>query len=525
MNILAGNRWSSGFLDYCRSDSDYRIEVYAMKNLQKIEGMYFIRRNSIRMVFNYLFEVGLKHLIRKIRSRMGEKLRNEKYISAGIGRILEAPSDGKLCKNDIVFFLAPFHPACSERIVLPEFLVQPWTNMLPFNRKDSEIRYLKNASEPSSEYWNKLTGFSTFSGTLHPKEIIQKCMADAESDILSTDWCKAEKFTSSNSEISENTDIKAVSKDRPKGIVFGYGNYAKSFLIPNVSPFIDIKCIHEVDPTQIPLNSEKSIDWNTSPFPGPSEKADAFFIASYHHTHIPIALSALKQGAYSVIEKPIAVDENQLKELLKQLKISGPRLFSCFHKRYQHFNPMIAEDLSIGKGQPVSFHCIVYEVPLPELHWYWWPNSKSRIVSNGCHWIDYFLFWNNFSKPLWHDLSIGSDGTVNASAELENGAFFSMLLTDRGSERIGLRDYIELRTNNKTAKIIDGGTYSSEDSGNLIRKASVNKLSSYENMYSTIAEKVSRGIDGDSIESVETSAGLILAFERTYQTKKRGVLQ
>jgi hypothetical protein len=99
LNILAGSKWSSGFLDYYRSESDYRIEVYAMKNLQKIEGMYFVRRNSIRMVFNYLFEVGLKHLIRKIRSRMGEKLRNEKYIqqvSDAFWKLLQTADSAKM---------------------------------------------------------------------------------------------------------------------------------------------------------------------------------------------------------------------------------------------------------------------------------------------------------------------------------------------------------------------------------------------------------------------------------------------
>ncbi len=61
-------------------------------------------------------------------------------------------------------------------------------------------------------------------------------------------------------------------------------------------------------------------------------------------------------------------------------------------------NAIAREDLAAAPGQPMSCHCVVYEVPLPRRHWYRWPVSSDRLVSNGCHWVDHFLFLNGFAR-------------------------------------------------------------------------------------------------------------------------------
>ena len=86
----------------------------------------------------------------------------------------------------------------------------------------------------------------------------------------------------------------------------------------------------------------------------------------------------------------------------------------------------VLSDLGVAPGEPVSYHCIVYEVPLPELHWYRWPSSRSRLISNGCHWTDHFLLLNGFAEPVAYDVVESSDGMVNVTVELANGAVFTM---------------------------------------------------------------------------------------------------
>ncbi|MBL6991981.1 MAG: oxidoreductase, partial [Bacteriovoracaceae bacterium] len=274
-----------------------------------------------------------------------------------------------------------------------------------------------------------------------------------------------------------------------------------------------IECIHEIDTTQIPLDKKLAMRWDTSPSPRDEEHYDVFLITGFHHTHAPLAIYALQHNSHAVVEKPIVVSGEQLRELITVMENSTGELFSCFHKRYLPFNEFVTQDLGLNTGDPVSYHCIIYEVPLPELHWYLWPNSKSRLVSNGCHWIDHFLYLNNFCDVSSFDLVAACDGTINCSVSLENDAFFTMVLTDRGSERIGVQDYIELRANEVSVKMINGSIYVAEDKNKILRRKKINKMKSYELMYQQIGEKILSGSDGDTAQSVKVSAGLIIALE------------
>jgi hypothetical protein len=102
---------------------------------------------------------------------------------------------------------------------------------------------------------------------------------------------------------------------------------------------------------------------------------------------------------------------------------------------------------------------------------------------------------------------------MTCSAVLENGAVFSMVLTERGSERLGVRDHIELRSRDVTVRMTDGGLYRSEDSRRILRKARVNKTDSYRDMYRMIARAIAAGAPGDSLASIEIGAQAVLDAE------------
>ena len=140
-------------------------------------------------------------------------------------------------------------------------------------------------------------------------------------------------------------------------------------------------------------------------------------------------------------------------------------------------------------------------------------------MSNGCHWIDHFLYLNDFCTVRSFDLVIAPDNTINCSVILENGAYFTMVLTEQGSERIGVSDYIELRANDVTVKMINGNSYISENKHRIIRKKSMMKLQSYKRMYQEIGKKIITNDKGDSITSLKISSGLILALENLLQTR------
>jgi hypothetical protein len=176
----------------------------------------------------------------------------------------------------------------------------------------------------------------------------------------------------------------------------------------------------------------------------------------------------------------------------------------------------------VGPGEAIHYHCIVYEVPLPRLHWYLWPNSRSRLTSNGCHWIDHFLFLNDYAAVRRSDLFVAGDGTISASLELENGAVFTMTLTEHGSERIGVQEHVELRAGGSTVRMVNGGLYEAEGPDRVLRRRRINKMESYFRMYRTIGRAVAEGRPGDSLRSIEVSTGAVLGLEELLRRALEG---
>ena len=509
-------------MDYCRNKNEYRIQIFAWKNLEKIEDAYHTRAKSFRLLMNYLPVVGLYGLFTKIWSRLREERRNEKYVSCGIGKIIES-ADGQIFSNgELVVFMAPFHPALAERIVLPKELIYKINKSDALKIPSNEILYfpvVKN--EKQNIWWKDIKGWSVYSGIEISQELQNKLADGVKGEIKNTDWAKAQKISTSGADaVAEiKGKVEKTNQNKKSGILFGYGNYAKINIIPYTKKFVDIKSIHEIDPTQIVF--EKGIQkWDSSPFPAKDEKADVYFVASYNHTHVSITLHALNQGAYVVVEKPVAMDYDELNDLEKALRKAGRKLFIGFHKRYGLFNELALKDLGVKYGEPISYHSIVYELIQPEFFWYNWSVTRSTFLSNGCHQVDHFLHLNNFSKPINSNIKLLQDGAVEVWIELENGATFTTTFSEKGSLRVGPRDIVELKVHGKNIRITDAIKYQSEDDFRIIRKKRIFKTNSYRDMYQTIVKKIANNEEGDSIESIIISTKIMLDLEEKLKQMK-----
>lgn len=522
MRILTGKKWREGFLDYHRNKREYRAQVLTWKNLEKLEHVYHTRPKSLRLLINYFPVVGPVGLFTKTWSRLREDRRNDKYIACGIGKIIEKPEDGTFALGETVSFLAPWHPALAERIVLPEELIFKTSGSeMPDIPHDSILHFPLKKSGEQNGWWKEMKAWSIYSGTEISNEIRKKIESGIKEELKNTKWSEAERIdTRDANQASEvKGEIPQISHGKKTGILYGFGNYAKINVIPYMSPFVDIKTVHEIDPTQISVALGVK-RWDSSPFPKPDEKADVYFVASYNHTHVPITLHALKQGAYAVVEKPVVNDYEELAELEKALRQAGRKVFIGFHKRYGMFNEFARKDLGVKRGDPISYHSIVYELIQPEFFWYNWPVSRSTFFANGCHQIDHFLHLNNFSKPKDFDIKLLHDHAVEVWIELENGASFTTTFSEKGTSRVGPRDIVELKVHGRNVRITDSIKYQSEDEHRIIRKKRIFKTNSYRDMYRAIGAKIAANEDGDSIESILISAKIMLDLEEKLQKMK-----
>ena len=524
MRVWVGGGALEGVLDEHRGAQDYRVAPIAVKNLERCRTLVTPLGRDARKVLNYVREIGPRTALTKIWSRLAERHRNEKFVSCGFGRVVEAPEDGEVQSGALVHFLLPAGPPCADRIVLPAALVRP-IREAPFEVPDRVILHLGVSDHDETGWWEFLRGWHPESGRELPAFPLSMAFKEVERLLASSAWNEAKRLGCGSEPIAEQTQRLAPASvpgrgqgHRPRATLLGYGNYAKSVILPVIGRHLDVGRIHEVDPLQIAGGAPRSLrrghcEWSTSPVLLPDDRSDAVLVAGWHHTHAPIACEALQRGAAVVLEKPIATSSEQLRALVQTMSATQGRLFVGFQRRYAAFNDMARQDLGLRSGDPVSYYAIAFAVPLPEHHWYRWPRSGSKLVSNGCHWIDHFLYLNDFAAIERSGINVAPDGSVVATLTLANGAFLSLSLTDQGSRRLGMREHVELRANGATVTIEDTSRYRAENAQRILRMARLNRQDAYRRMYESFGQRIVSGEPGDSIRSVERSAGAVFLLE------------
>jgi len=479
--------------EWRRPDRDVRIGVEWMTPLRDVSEQYVSPERSLRKLWTYFRRFGAWDMLRKVRSRLSESARNRKVAGFGFGRVIEAPAAGPNPGTPVCFF-APSAAADAARIVVDIAFVRPAKQGARPSGGPQEL------PEPLEPYlaWSSFSGVPLDAGAIA-----------AGLDVLIADAATGSAPSPEAAVQTSVADARALPRrtpDKPAVAVFGLGNYAKQLIIPNIPPEMELVRVHEIDPRQLAGWGRSDVSLDTCPWPRDDERYDLWFVAGYHSTHAPIALTALKRGGAVAVEKPLATTRADLEALRDRLAaMPEARLFTCFQRRYADYNRWIREDLAAAPGSPIDYNCIVYEIPLSPLHWYGWPGSGGRIVSNGCHWIDHFMYLNDYAEVASATAMPGAHNGSTVLITLANGAEFMMRLTEIGSPRIGVRDHIEVSQGSRTATIRNAEHYAAEDASRTIRRRRVKVMTAYRQMYREICRRVLTGGPGDSLASLGSS--------------------
>ncbi len=519
MRVLVAGRWSDGYLDETATGGLVRVRPTVWITLGPADGQYFVRAGGSRALAAYTREFGVRAVTRKTASRLRERDRNRRYVGIGLGVVLDADpgavDGGRAAPFETgaaVAFVAPCHPACLERVVLDSRLLRPLAR--GHQAQPGPLVYRARPASTPPALDETLIGWSPLAGaTLDP------AVVDRLATWLAVEWRGLrpdDRQLAGHSPVTTHDRRRptppAIS-GRPSATLFGLGHYAKTQIVPHVQDHLDLRRVHEIDPVQIGARRTHRWAWDTSPTPRDDEPTDVVLIAGYHHTHAPLAVGALRRGAVAVVEKPVVTTRADLDELTKLIDTGG-RLFACYQRRHSPMNAWLRADLGLDRGgEPMLCSAVVFEEPLPRRHWYRWPASRTRLVSNGCHWVDHFLWLNDFAAVRRSAVTAARGGTFTVYVELANDAVLSLVLTSAGGSRYGLREHTELRANGVTVTIVDGARYTAEAGARILRRRRVNRLESYPAMYADICARIVAGDPGQDAREIRAVAALTLELD------------
>jgi predicted dehydrogenase len=186
------------------------------------------------------------------------------------------------------------------------------------------------------------------------------------------------------------------------------------------------------------------------------------YVASNHASHSDYATQALARGLDVVVEKPIAVNRDQLVTLLRARRASHGRLFAGYNRPFSAAVRELRQAMAIVPGQGLSMQCFVAGHQLAPDHWYRRPEEGTRVCGNLGHWLDlwvHLLSWRDLPDKLelllgWADAS-EPDDNLALTITSDKQDLFTVMLSSRHEPFEGIQESIHVQHGDTLCRIDD----------------------------------------------------------------------
>ncbi len=166
-------------------------------------------------------------------------------------------------------------------------------------------------------------------------------------------------------------------------------------------------------------------------------------IVSRNPQHAPQALAALRAGKHVFLEKPMALTEEECRQLYQAVQSSGKQLTVGFNRRYAPSYLFLKNNLARRSG-PAVLNCRVNSPGISGTYWMADPTIGGAILGEACHFVD-LMYWlldsepvavSAFSLPTGKKDPIGENNIV-ASFHFADGSIGNLTYCTVGSRTSG----------------------------------------------------------------------------------------
>ena len=253
----------------------------------------------------------------------------------------------------------------------------------------------------------------------------------------------------------------SVNPPRPAGKVgvafIGAGSYAQGNLLPNL-PDPREGVVRKGVMTNSGTTSKRVAERFRFEFCTSNEtdilgnkEINVVFIATRHESHADYVVKALRSGKHVFVEKPLALNEGQLKRIRDTLADAydrnerSPTLTVGFNRRFAPLTYLLRERLGSG---PMSMIYRVNAGYIPSDHWYQDKEvGGGRIIGEVCHFMDYLTFLNGSLPQRVYASALPdpdqNEDTVCINLEFADGSVGTICYFANGSKRL-CKEHVEV---------------------------------------------------------------------------------
>ncbi len=194
----------------------------------------------------------------------------------------------------------------------------------------------------------------------------------------------------------------------------GAGSFAQSYLLPHLNmKDVSLSAVSNANPSNS-LTVAKNFGFHSYSSDGTEvinrQDVNCVFIATRHDTHYKFVMDAIKAGKPVFVEKPLAINLEQLDDIKFTLEKHNGRVMVGFNRRFS--KPFLAmKEFFSQRTQPLAITYRVNAGFIPNTVWVCQPEQGGRIIGEVCHFIDCMVYLTNAIPVKVYAQSVSSNNT------------------------------------------------------------------------------------------------------------------
>ncbi|MBE0604569.1 MAG: Gfo/Idh/MocA family oxidoreductase, partial [Deltaproteobacteria bacterium] len=291
----------------------------------------------------------------------------------------------------------------------------------------------------------------------------------------------AEGLRADNAVLASRVRLRSVpAGGRIRVAVVGAGAFAKNVHLPNLKGMSDRYQIRAVV-SATGSNAKSTAQQFGAEYAGTSyeeiladPEVEAVILCTHHHLHARQTVDALKAGKHVYCEKPLAMNEEELAQILgfygltveSAMEIPDghlslqPVLMVGYNRR---FSPAIGKIREIlrDRSNPLMSLYRVNAGYIPPGDWVQGPECGGRILGEMCHMFDLFGFLTGAParavsvEPMGSKMEqLSARDNLCATVRYEDGSVCTLLYYSLGAPGLG-KEYLEVHTDGKSMVVDD----------------------------------------------------------------------